>query len=463
MTTPPLSPLRRDLRLVLAEGVAFSIMVGGGESYLAAFVLALGLGEVASGLIATVPLLAGGILQMLTPYGVARVGSRRRWAVICAAWQAASFVPLIVGGLRGTMPAWLVFAAAASYWAAGMAIAPAWNAWVEHLVPRPIRNAYFATRTGAAQAAVVVGLIGGGVVLQQAAERGAPMFGFVLLFAVAAAARGASAVLLGAQSERGARVPDEAVRPALPLLRRMPSGPGARLLFYLLGLTAAATIASPFFSPYMLAQLELSYERYMILVAASLAGKVVVFPALPPLARRFGLRWLLRVAWIGIVPSPLLWLISDAYPYLLAIQIVSGVAWAAHEYASFLLLFEMVEARRRVAILTTYNLVHAIATVGGSTLGAAILQGKGGGPEAYWAIFAVSGAARLLAVLLLARVPAIRGEPSPMWFRPIAVRPAAGFVLRPILATVRRRRRAEEASATVPRDGDGSPGSGSAG
>jgi predicted MFS family arabinose efflux permease len=380
--------------------------------------------------------------------------------VICAAWQAASFLPLIVGAVRGSLPGWLVFAAAASYWAAGMAISPAWNAWVEHLVPRAIRNSYFATRTGAAQLAVVVGLIGGGLVLQRAAEAGAPMAGFVLLFGAAAAARGLSAVLLGAQSDRGARIRDETARPALPILRRVPSGPGARLLFYLLGLTGAATIASPFFSPYMLAQLNLSYERYMILVAASLAGKVLIFPALPPLARRFGLRALLWFAWIGIVPSPVLWLVSDAYPYLLVIQAASGIAWAAHEYASFLLLFELVDARRRVAILTTYNLINAVATVGGSAIGAVVLQGLGGGREAYWTIFAASGAARLLALFFLARIPAGRGEPPPILFRPIAVRPSAGAIFRPILATVRRRR---SAGAGPAKDRKAPPGSGASG
>lgn len=439
-SSPPPSALRRDLRLVLAEGVAFSVMVGGGESYLAAFVLALGMGEVAAGLVATVPLLAGGVIQLLTPFGVARVGSRRRWSVICAAWQAASFLPLVVGAARGALPGWLVFAAAASYWASGMAIAPAWNAWVEHLVPRPIRNAYFATRTGAAQAAVLAGLIGGGIVLQRAASAGSPMTGFVVLFGVAATARGLSATLLGRQSDRGARIRDETVRPAIPILRRAPSGPGARLLLYLLGLTGAATIAAPFFSPYMLVRLHLSYDRYMMLVAASLAGKVLVFPALPRLARRFGMRALLRIAWIGIVPSSVLWLVSDAYPYLLTIQMASGISWAAHEYASFLLLFELVEAKRRVAILTTYNLLNAVATVAGSLVGATLIRHASAGPEAYWTVFAASGVARVAAGVLLLRIPATRGEPPPVLFRPIAVRPAAGAILRPILATVRRRR-----------------------
>jgi hypothetical protein len=50
---PPLvkSPaLKRDLRFNVADGASYGVMVGGGETYLQAFVLAIGLGEVFVGL-----------------------------------------------------------------------------------------------------------------------------------------------------------------------------------------------------------------------------------------------------------------------------------------------------------------------------------------------------------------------------------------------------------------------------
>ena len=45
--------LRGNLRRVYCDALAFSVMVGSGETYLAAFVLALGLGELNAGLIAS--------------------------------------------------------------------------------------------------------------------------------------------------------------------------------------------------------------------------------------------------------------------------------------------------------------------------------------------------------------------------------------------------------------------------
>ena len=62
--------LRTDLRASCGDGAAFGGMVGVGETYLPAFVLAVGLGELTAGLVGSVPLLAGGVLQMISPSAV---------------------------------------------------------------------------------------------------------------------------------------------------------------------------------------------------------------------------------------------------------------------------------------------------------------------------------------------------------------------------------------------------------
>lgn len=455
-THEPLLPdRRRDLRIIFVEGVAFSIMVGVGESYLAAFVLALGLGEVASGLVATVPLLAGGVIQLVTPFGVRWLRSRRRWAVTCAALQAASFIPLIAGAWAGALPAWVVFAAAAFYWAAGMAIGPAWNVWAEELVPRRLRIRYFARRTSAIQLGVLAGLVGGGAILEKTSQQGIPLLGFALIFGIAGVCRGLSTRLLAAQSETPVVTDDPEPELAVwPLLRRFPSGPGSRLLLYLLVLTTAVAIASPYFSPYMLARLKLSYLRYTFLIGVALIAKVLALPLLSALARRLGLVALLRFSWIGIATIPALWLVSDSYSYLLGLQVCAGISWATHEYVTFLLLFETIHARRRVAILTAFNLGSAFATAGGSLIGAWMFRTWGGGEEGgYLKLFIASSAARFACLLLLMRIRETRAIPRLAVFRLIAVRPATGAMLRPIVATIRRsrRRRKREEGERTPR------------
>ena len=124
--------VRRDLRAITADGAAFSVMVGVGETYLVPFALALGIAAGQASLLATLPMLAGSLLQLGAPAGVRWLGSYRRWVVGCAALQALCFAPLVVAALRGAAAPAVLFAVGAAYWGFGMATGPAWNAWVGH-------------------------------------------------------------------------------------------------------------------------------------------------------------------------------------------------------------------------------------------------------------------------------------------------------------------------------------------
>ena len=78
------------------EGAAGSVMVGIGETYLPAFVLASSGSQIACGLVTTVPLMAGACLQLIAPWMVCWLGSYRRWAVRCALLQVAALSLLLV-------------------------------------------------------------------------------------------------------------------------------------------------------------------------------------------------------------------------------------------------------------------------------------------------------------------------------------------------------------------------------
>jgi len=93
-------PLRADLSAMVWDGVAFGAMVGLGETYLPAFALALGHGAVTAGLVASLPMLCGALIQLVTPAAVGLLDSHRRWVVLCATLQALSFLPLVAGALK---------------------------------------------------------------------------------------------------------------------------------------------------------------------------------------------------------------------------------------------------------------------------------------------------------------------------------------------------------------------------
>jgi len=186
---------------MLGDAVAFSLMVGLGESFIAPFALALGFGDVAAGLIATAPMLLGAILQLVTPAAVGRLGSHKRWVVVCAVLQAMTFVPLLYGALAAQMSLVSLFATTALYWGLGMATGPAWNTWAGTLVPGRLRATYFARRSRWSNVALLGGLGLGALILWQSAGNGRSVEAYALLFACALLARLISAAFLARQSE----------------------------------------------------------------------------------------------------------------------------------------------------------------------------------------------------------------------------------------------------------------------
>ncbi len=334
----PPSPLRRDLRVMVADGVLFSVMVGIGETYFPAFVLALGMREIWSALVATVPMLAGALLQLAAPWGVGLLRSRRRWVAGAAMIQAAAFLPMVAGAAAGRLSLTVLYAAATLYWAAGLSTGPAWNTWVSQIVPRRLRARFFARRGWGAQLGTLAGLLGGGALLQLAAGRQRALWGFAVLFLIACVCRVFSSRLLWSQSEP--RPPREGERAVIgrTLVRRFTRDRSGRVLLYLVTLTASVAIAAPFFNPYMLKHLHFTYTQYMTLIGAAFLARVAALPGLGAIAGKVGAMRILRACGAGITVIPALWLFSHDFYYLLALQAITGVVWGGYEYSSFLLL-----------------------------------------------------------------------------------------------------------------------------
>ena len=430
--------MRRDLRAILADGATFSLMVGAGETYLPAFALAVGMGEVAAGLVATLPLVAGALLQLASPLAVRRLRSYRRWVVLCACCQALSFIPLVVAAIVGNVPPLLVYAMAAVYWGAGMGTGPAWNTWMGTLVPVALRARFFARRTRISQACVLTGFLLGGITLQIGASRGYRVDAFALCFLGAAICRLLSAAFLWRQSEPAPPSDHHRNVPVVELLRRHRSQDGA-LLLYFLSMQAAVQVSGPYFTPFMLDKLKLSYAQYAVLVGSAFLAKVVMLPILGRCARAWGPRRLLWIGGVGVIPLASLWLLSNSFEFLLFLQVAGGATWAAYELAMLLLFIEAIRADERTSVLTTYNVGHALATAVGALGGGAILYTLNKSHTAYLTIFALSSALRVLCLGLLARVPEPSGKPAANVLRSIALRvlalrPTDDSVERPILA-----------------------------
>lgn len=425
---------QRDLRSIVADGVLFSVMVGLGESYVPAFALALGFGAVAAGLLTTLPMLVGAVFQLTTPAGVRWLGSYRRWVVLCARLQALSFVPLVLAAVLGDVGIVWVAGASIAYWGFGMATGPAWNAWVTTLVPAPERAKFFAHRTRISQAALMTALLSGAFLLEFGPAWQSERLLFAVLFVGAMLARFGSSHFLSRQSEQPGVATSHPRTPLRDIASGLRGGGAMRVLLYLLGLQAATNLASPFFTPFLLGPLALSYGEFMTLTAAAFLARIAVLPWLGRVAARQGSHRVMWFGGMGIVPLPILWLGPNDFLYLLAVQLLAGAAWGAVEYATILSFFERIDERIRAAVLTAFNLANALV-ISLASLGAAwLFTALEGDRQAYLTLFVVSAVARGAILLAIPRAESAAPIEHVISLRTLAVRPTAGAVQRPILA-----------------------------
>ena len=427
--------LKRDLHLSLGEGSAYGVMVGVGETYLQAFVLAIGMGEVFAALIATLPQLLGSLLQLVSPFAIRRLRSHKTWVVICAGLQSLCFLPLIIAAMMGTISQTNVLLIASLYWATSLGTGPAWNTWQGTIVPREMRPKFFARRARLSQVMTLVGFLGGGFALKAGQAAGNEVPVFAILFATALVCRAISTFCLVAQSEP---IP---IPPAMRFLSlseqwyRFSRGSSGRLLVFAVGMQVGVFIAGPFFVPYMLKELHFKYHHFAVLIGISYLAKFLTLPWWGRFAHYAGAHRLLWIGAIGLVPLAGGWLISDYY-WLLALQVIAGTFWAAYELALVLLFFETIPESERTSLLTLYNVANSVALAIGSLIGAAILNGLGVSATSYLWVFAASTIGRGIMLLLLRRVPKTSVETVDVPMGPLSVRSSGESLDAPVLSGI---------------------------
>jgi MFS family permease len=396
--------VERSLRLSVLDGLFFAVMVGVGESYLGALAVELGHGSEHLALLSTLPLLSAALVQFFVPSLVERLGSRKRLVVSAVTLQALVQPLLVVIALRGERSFAVLLLASVLYWTTGGMAGAAWSAWMETLTQGIPRERYFGVRSAAVQAVLLLAFVSAGAYLRAQSAAGTVLLGFAVLFAIGTVARALSAAALAAKVDPGAR---SFAEPPWRRVRRAAREGSLRIPVFIGVFMLGAQVAIPFFTPYMLLELQLDMLEFSVLTAASIVTITIV---------------------------PMLWASTMSFETLLVIQAVSGAAWAGFEYASFQLLMRCSPAGVAVEFYCIANALNGALQLVGSLLGSALLARTF---DAYPLAFVLSGvmrgAALLLLVPIISEIALQQGPWPPLFTRVIAVRPTTGGVQRPIV------------------------------
>jgi MFS family permease len=436
---------RRALRISNIDGCFYSLMVGVSESYLGPMAVELGHRDTALAVLLTVPMLAGSAGQLLAGPLTALLGARKRVVVAFAVLQAISVLGLYFIASQRITSLWPLLAVDTLYYVCAMMVGPPWGSWMADLTENRGRERYFARRSALIQLALLGAYVTAGFTLHHAdADSGSKLQTFAVLHLWGFAFRAISSGMLAAQPDVETEV--RSVRQSALAVRTAALSGDFRVPTYMAALMLGAHLAVPFFTPYMLRELHFDYATYAGLTAIPILVKALVFPLMHPLTQRFGMRKVLLWSGSGVVVLPSLWGVFDTEASLAVIQMVSGVAWAGIEFASFQLLLASAREDCRVEFLSIASTMTSTAQlVGGMTGG--LLRTRFDMP--YKTLFLASTGGRALALAwMLGELPVRLARELPRLFmRVISVRPALGTVARPIVSDRPPRPGPEESAA----------------
>ncbi|WP_413944611.1 MFS transporter [Bdellovibrio sp. HCB-162] len=391
----------KSLRLSLFDAFLCSLMIGAGETYLPAYSLSIGMGEIFAGVLSTLPIVSGAFLQLLTPRGLQRVQSHKHWVVASTTLQALTFIPLIYFSATRAPNFWTLFFILTLYWGSGFAAGPAWNYWMGRLVQVEEGNRYFSKRSRVSQIGILIGLIGGGVALHNKVEIGPFSSVFTMLFIFAFGCRLISSFILSSQyfDPKWTREPKLGFRASWKVFWANTSK--RRFFFFLAPFQAAVFVSSPFVTPYMLAQIKMDYGTYMTAIGILFVGKILALSLIDRFRGNTSGFSLLVLGAGAIVPLPAMWAVSSNSVFIFALQFVSGLAWAFVEVGLSLIFFKDLKQEEKVPVLTVYNLLNSLAIILGTYIGGKFLWFFGEKITSYYMVFVLGSVARFAGFLPL--------------------------------------------------------------
>jgi predicted MFS family arabinose efflux permease len=183
-----------------------------------------------------------------------------------------------------------------------------------------------------------------------------------------------------------------------------------RFIFFVFFLNLAQNIAAPFFSPYLLSELKVSYINYQIINATAVIITILTVVWWGRRADKAGNIKILHASAIMIIFVSILWLFNSSVVWLCATQVYSGFAWAGFNLCAGLFIWDAAPQENRTRYISLFAGLSAL----GLTLGSLI--GGDAGPylpkisgSYYLSIFLLSGIVKLIVVAgLFRRISEVR-------------------------------------------------------
>lgn len=406
--------VNKSLRNSLLDGSAYSVMLGLTQNYITPYALTMKATAQQIGLLTSVPNFTMAAVQFAAPALSERMGSRKGFILPMVVTHALTWVPiLLIPYLFQTHQVWWLIAFVTLSTAFDSALNPAWGSMMADLVPTQVRGRFFGLRNRiTAFVSMAFSYVAGGI-LQLLT--GNTSLAFTIIFVGALASRLISFYFLSQMREPlSPSTEKENHDGTFKIIRGLFSTNIGMFIMLCALMNFTTTIAGPFFSPYMLIDLHLSYIVYTTLNAAAGLATVGFMTWWGRRIDRAGSIKVLKITSLFVPFVPLGWALYHSLWWLIIMQIFSGFAWAGFQLASGVFIFDAAPARNRTRYIAVYNSLVFLGVSVGSLTGGVLtpLLPPFMGSQ-FLSVFMVSGVARLaVALFFLRRMKEVREVPQ---------------------------------------------------
>jgi MFS family permease len=237
------------------------------------------------------------------------------------------------------------------------------------LVPQRRRGRFFGLRTRIVTITTFVSLLAGGLILHVSSAQGRTLQGFAILFCTAGIARLISVYHLSRMTDTGQHVAALEIPVGTGWWTRLRQSNAVRFSMFFALMQFSVAIASPFFTVYMLRDLEFSYLHFTLNSGTAIFAQFLTLSQWGRISDVFGNRRILTVTGLFIPLMPLLWTVSTNMWYLIAIQALSGFSWAGFTLAASNFVYDLIAPHRRATYLAIHNVLANVGIFAGAILG----------------------------------------------------------------------------------------------
>lgn len=402
-------------KISVKEGSFTSLMDGFGLRYITPYALALGATNFQIALLGSLPTLLGDFAQLSTLKLIEKF-SRKKIVLLSVIFQAIMWLPLILIG-------WLYFTSrlstfTASCWTiaiyaaivlAGAIASPAWSSWMKDILTSE-SGRYFSRRNEIITGLVLISLLISGFILRHF-QKEEVIIGFTIIFIIAFLGRSTAAYLFTKKYEPQYIYNKKSAFSLLDFAEHLTSNNYGRFVLFITVISFATTIAGPFFSVYMLKDLEMDYLSYTLVIISPIVSTLVFLPIWGKFSDVHGNVKILKITGYLIPLIPLLWMISPLLGslgytplifYLFIIEVFSGFSWAGFNHATATFIYDAVSKEKMPYCVAYFNILTGIGLFLGAMLGGyfASLTSVPLGLSPILFTFLISGILRVAAVMI---------------------------------------------------------------